>query len=70
MSNKTDFEIGGRLRARRLHAAHPPDIVTIEEHVRVERQERRSRLERPLASGETYEDVELEKRMRGAITAE
>lgn len=70
MPNRSDFEIGGRLRAQRLHAARSPNTMTIEEHVRVERQERRNRLEGPLASGETYEDVEIEKRLRGAIAAE
>jgi hypothetical protein len=59
MSSKSDFEIGGRLRARRLLAARPPDTMTIEEHVRVERKERWHRLVGPLASGETYEDVEI-----------
>jgi hypothetical protein len=70
MSNKSDFEIGGRLRARRLLAARPPDTMTMEEHVRVERQERWRRLKGPLASGETYENVEIEKWLRGAISAE
>jgi hypothetical protein len=70
MSDKSDFEIGGRLRARSLHAASPPDTLTIEEHVRVEREECWHELEGPLASGETYEDVEIEKLLRGAITAE
>jgi hypothetical protein len=70
MSNKSDFEVGGRLRARSLHAARPPDTMTIQEHVRVEREERWHKLEGPLVSGETYEDVEIEKLLRGAITAE
>jgi hypothetical protein len=68
MSNKSDFEIGGRLRAR-THAARPPDTMTIQEHVRVERKESWHKLEGPLASGETHEDVEIEKLLRGAITA-
>jgi hypothetical protein len=70
MSNKSDFEIGGRLRAQSLHAACPPDALTIEEHVRLEREECWHELEGPLASGETYENVEIEKLLRGAITAE
>jgi hypothetical protein len=68
--SKSDFEIGGRLRARRIHAARPPETATIEEHARVELEERRGRLEGSLASGETYEDVEIEKWLRGVIAAE
>lgn len=70
MSDASDFEIGGRLRARRLHASHPPETTTVEEHVRVERQEHRHRAAGPLAPDETYEGVEIEKRLRGAVATE
>lgn len=67
MPHESDIEIGGRLRAQRLRAASPPKTRTIAEGVRVERQERRNRLEGVLAAGETYEDVEIENGLRGTV---
>lgn len=67
MSDEADFEIGGRLQARRLRATRPPETTTIEENVRAERQERRHGLEGRFEPDETYDDVEIEKQVRGKI---
>jgi hypothetical protein len=67
MSAESDFEIGGRLRARRLRAALPPETITIEENVRAERNEHRRGLEGRFEPGETYDDVEIEKQVQGKI---
>jgi hypothetical protein len=67
MREESDFEISGRLRARRLRAAHPPKATTIEEHVRVQRVERRRHVGPELRAHRTYKEVELERGLHGMI---
>jgi hypothetical protein len=67
MREEIDFEMCGRLKARRLRAAHPPKATTIEEHVRLERRERRRHVDRELRADRTYEEVEFERGLHGKI---
>jgi hypothetical protein len=70
MNEETDFEIGGRLRARRLRAVHPPRTTTDEERVRTERTDRRRHVDQELQPDKTYEELEIEKQLRGEILSE
>lgn len=70
MSEKADFEIGGRLKARRLRAIRPPITTTLNDRVRTERTERRRHAADQLQREETYDEVEIEKRLRGEITSD
>lgn len=68
MSEESDFEIGGRLKARRLRAINPPKATTLNEHVRTERTERRRRAADQLHPDEIYHELEIEKQLRGSVT--
>jgi hypothetical protein len=70
MTHESDFEIGGRLKARRLHAIRPPNATTLTERVRTERTERRRNASDQLQHGETYDELELEKQLRGEVTSD
>jgi hypothetical protein len=70
MSDEPDFEIGGRLKARRLRAVHPPRPTTFDERVRTERTERRRHVDDQLQPDETYDEPEIEKQVRGEITSD
>jgi hypothetical protein len=70
MNEESDFEIGGRLKGRRLRAVRPPKTTTVGERVRIDRSERRRHVDGQLGPAETYEDVEIEKQLRAQITAD
>jgi hypothetical protein len=70
MPDKSDFEIGGRLKARRLRAIQPPNTTTFNERVRTERTERRRRADDQLKHDEIYDELEIEKQLRGEITSD
>lgn len=70
MSKESDFNIGGRLKARRLRVIHPPKTTTLNEHVRTERTERRRYAHDQLQPGETYEELVIEKQLRGEIASD
>jgi hypothetical protein len=67
MNGDSDFEIGGRLKARRLQASYPPKATTLDERVRTERTERRRRAGEELQSGQIYEELEIEKHLDARI---
>jgi len=67
MREESDFEISGRLKARRLRATHPPKVTTIEEGVPLERRERRRQVDQELRADRTYEEVEVERGLHGKI---
>jgi hypothetical protein len=60
----SDFELGGRFHARRLRTVEPLEPTTEEENVSVVRDERRSGAPGRLEPGATYDDIEIEKRLR------
>jgi hypothetical protein len=59
-----DFEIGVSLRARRLTALVPPDAEVAPEGVELEREEVRRGLPEEIEPGDSYEGVEVAKRLR------
>jgi hypothetical protein len=70
MREESDFEIGGRLTARRLRATQPPNTTTRNENVRTERTERRRNAPDQLKHDETYDELAIEKRLRGEINSD
>jgi hypothetical protein len=70
MSENADFEIGGRLKARRLRAIRPPVTTTLNDSVRTDRTERRRQAADQLQHDETYDELEIEKRLRGKIASD
>jgi hypothetical protein len=67
MRRNTDFEVSGWLRARRLRANEPPRTTTTSEHVQIEHSDQRHGYDGELQPDGTYEDIEIEKRIRGEI---
>jgi hypothetical protein len=70
MRDESDFEIGGRLKARRLRAMRLPNTTTFNERVRIELTERRRNAADQLEHEETYDELEIEKRLRGEIASD
>jgi hypothetical protein len=70
MPGSADFEVSGRLRARRLRATQPPRTTTTSEHVRIEHRDQRQGHDTELEPDGTYEDIEIEKRLRGEIATD
>jgi hypothetical protein len=70
MSEQTDFEIGGRLRADRLRAVHPPKTTTHQERVQTERTERRRHADEQLQPFGIYEELEIEIQLLGQIMSD
>jgi hypothetical protein len=70
MSEQTDFEIRGRLRADRLRAVHPPKTTTDEERVQTERTERRRHADEQLQPHGIYEKLEIEIQLLGQIISD
>lgn len=70
MSEQTDFEICGWLRADRLRAVHPPKTTTDEECVQTERTERRRHADEQLEPYGIYEELEIEIRLLGQIISD
>jgi hypothetical protein len=70
MRGESDFEIGGRLKARRLRAIQPPNATTFNERVRTERNERRRHAADQIQQGKIYDALEIEKHLRGEITSD
>jgi hypothetical protein len=68
LGKESDFEISGRLKARRLRATQPPNTTTHNEHVRTELTERRRNAADRLKHDKTYDELEIEKQLRGEIT--
>ena len=63
-----DFEIGVSLRVRRLTPLVPPDAEVAPEGAELEREELRSGLPEEIEPGDSYERVEVSKRLRGMLT--
>jgi hypothetical protein len=70
MRDESDFEIGGRLKAGRLCAIQPPSAGTLTERVRIKRTERRRQAPDQLQRDEIYDELEIEKQLRGEITSD
>jgi hypothetical protein len=69
MTKEFDFEIDASLRARelRIRALRDDRIEPEGDPVELDRQESRTTLPSELRAGETYEDVEIAKRVRGRL---
>jgi hypothetical protein len=70
MRDESDFELGGRLKARRLRAIQPPNATTFDEGVRTERSEQRRHAADRLRHDEIYAELEIEKQLRGEIASD
>jgi hypothetical protein len=70
MPGNADFEVSGRLRARRLRAHEPPRTTTTSEHVRIEHRDQRQGYDAELEPDGTYVDIEIEKQIRGEIATD
>ena len=63
--NPDDFEISTSLRAQRLEVHVPPDPETTAEDVALDGEKSATGLPEELEPGGRYEDVSVEKRLRG-----
>ena len=70
MPEDVDFQISGCVRARRLRAKKPPRATTTSDRVQVEHRDQRHGHEQELEPDATYEDIAIEKRVRGEIVVE
>jgi hypothetical protein len=70
MPEEADFEISGSLRARELRLTTRPCATTKSQHVQLEHTDQRHDHDQEVQPDRTYEDIEIERSVRGEIAME